>query len=401
MNLSQFKKSGHWPTLATSFLYFDVSFMVWTMLGALGALIAPALGLSAQQKFLMVSTPILSGAILRITLSLLVDRIGTKNTGLIAQLVVMAGLFVAWKAGISSLNQALVLGIVLGLAGASFAVALPQSGRWYPPQMQGVVLGLAGAGNIGVVIDHLLAPRIAATWGWQAVFGAALVPLALAFVLYAIFSKEPPGEFKRKKLSDYAALLGQRDAHWFCFFYTISFGGFVGLATAFAIYFKDEFGLKPVQAGEFAAFCTLVGALGRPMGGALADRLGGIKALGVFYSVAAVAMVVAALFQNLWICGAAFFVASGAFGMCNGSVFQLLPQRFAKDISVMTGLVGCGGGLGGFILGMMFGASKEHTGSYVTGILLFAGLCVVALVGLRLVKTRWRTTWGATAAARI
>jgi len=401
MNIAQFKKSGHWPTLATAFLYFDVSFMVWTMLGALGALIAPDLGLNAQQKFLMVSTPILSGAVLRIALSLLVDRIGTKNTGIIAQLIVMLGLLVAWKLGIHNLNQALALGGVLGLAGASFAVALPQSGRWYPPHMQGVVLGLAGAGNVGVVIDHLLAPRIAAVWGWQSVFGAALVPLIIAFVLYVIFSKEPPGEFKKKKLSDYLTLLRERDAHWFCFFYTISFGGFVGLATAFAIYFKDEFGLKPIHAGEFAAFCTLVGALGRPFGGALADRLGGIKALGVFYSIAAVAMVIAALFHNLWICGGAFFVASGAFGMCNGSVFQLLPQRFAKDISVMTGLVGCGGGLGGFILGMMFGASKESTGSYVTGILLFAGLCVIALIGLKLVKTRWRTTWGATAAARI
>lgn len=401
MNIAQLKKSGHWPTLATSFLYFDVSFMVWTILGALGALIAPQLGLDAQQKFLMVSTPILAGAVLRIALSMLVDRIGTKTTGIIAQLVVMAGLAVAWQFGLSSLNQALVLGVVLGVAGASFAVALPQSGRWYPPHMQGVVLGLAGAGNVGVVIDHLLAPRIAAAWGWQAVFGFALIPLGLAFLLYVIFSKEPPGEFKKKKLSDYVRLLAERDAHWFCFFYTISFGGFVGLATAFAIYFKDQFHLGPVHAGEMAAFCTLVGALGRPGGGALADKLGGIRALSIFYTIAALAMIVAALADNLWICGAAFFVASGAFGMCNGSVFQLLPQRFAKDISVMTGLVGCGGGLGGFLLGMFFGASKEHTGSYTTGILFFAGLCVVALVGLTAVKGRWRTTWGATAAARI
>ncbi len=401
MKVSQLKQSGHWPTLLTSFLYFDVSFMVWTILGALGALIAPTLGLNAQEKFLMVSTPILSGAFLRIALSLLVDRIGTKMTGILAQLVVMAGLAIAWRTGISNLGQALVLGVVLGVAGASFAVALPQAGRWYPPQMQGVVLGLAGAGNVGVVIDHLLAPRIAQAWGWQAVFGAALIPLALAFALYVIFSKEPPGQFKRKKLSDYFDLLGQRDAHWFCFFYTISFGGFVGLATAFAIYFRDEFGLTPVKAGEFAAFCTLVGALGRPVGGALADRLGGIRALGAFYSVAGAALVVAALSHNLWLCGAAFFIASGAFGMCNGSVFQLLPQRFAKDIGIMTGLVGCGGGLGGFVLGMLFGWSKETTGSYVTGILLFAGLCGVALVGLKLVKVRWRTTWGAMAAARI
>ena len=401
MNIAQFKKSGHWPTLLTSFLYFDVSFMVWTLLGALGAMIAPDLHLSADEKFLMVSTPILAGAFLRIVLSLLVDRIGTKTTGIIAQLIVMAGLFVAWRHGIHSLNEALALGVILGVAGASFAVALPQSGRWYPPHMQGVVLGLAGAGNVGVVIDHLAAPRIAAAWGWQSVFGAALIPLVLAFVLYVLFSKEPPGEFKKKKLSDYAKLLAEKDAHWFCFFYTISFGGFVGLATAFAIYFKDQFHLGPVHAGEMAAFCTLVGALGRPMGGAFADKLGGIRALSIFYSVAIVSLIFAALLQNLWLCGAAFFVASGAFGMCNGSVFQLLPQRFAKDISVMTGLVGCGGGIGGFVLGRLFGLSKQHTGSYTTGILFFAGLCFVALLGLGAVKRRWRTTWGATAAARI
>jgi NNP family nitrate/nitrite transporter-like MFS transporter len=401
MNWRELRQQGHWPTLATSFLYFDVSFMVWTLLGALGALIAPALNLNADEKFLMVSVPILAGAFLRIALSLVVDRIGTKTTGLIAQLVVMASLAVAWQHGIHSLAQALWLGIALGLAGASFAVALPQAGRWYPPQMQGVVLGLAGAGNIGVVIDHLAAPRIAAAWGWQSVFGVALVPLAVAFVLYAIFSKEPPGEFKRKKLSDYARLLGEKDAHWFCFFYTISFGGFVGLATAFAIYFSDQFHLSPVHAGEVAAFCTLVGAVGRPFGGALADRLGGIRALGIFYSVAAVAMVVAAVFDHLWICGGAFFIASGAFGMCNGSVFQLLPQRFARDISVMTGLVGCGGGIGGFLLGRLFGLSRQHTGSYTAGIIVFAGLAVVALAGLALVKRRWRTTWGATAQARI
>ena len=152
-----------------------------------------------------------------------------------------------------------------------------------------------------------------------------------------------------------------------------------------------------------AVFCTLLGAIGPPMGGALAEKLGGIRSLGVFYSVAAVAMTVAALSGNLWVCGAAFFVASGAFGMCNGSVFQLLPQRFAKDISVMTGLVGCGGGIGGFLLGRLFGVSREYFGGYTPGILFFAGLCLVALAGLGTVKRRWRTTWGSAAmtAARV
>ncbi len=401
MNLSQLKKSGHWPTLATAFLYFDVSFMVWTMLGALGVQIGISLGLSPQQKGLMVAVPYLSGAFMRIALGLLVDRIGAKNTGIIAQLVVIAGMTVAWLAGLHSFHQALAFGAVLGVAGASFAVALPQAGRWYPPQMQGLVLGLAGAGNVGVVIDSVLAPRLANAYGWTTVFGLALVPLIVVLAVYVLFSREAPIEVKKKKFADYIALLKQKDAHWFCLFYTVSFGGFSGLAASLIIYFTSEFGLTAVHAGEMAALCTLVGALGRPVGGALADRLGGIRALYIFYVVAGASLTAAAFLNSLWLCALAFFLASGAFGMANGSVFQLLPQRFAKDIGVMTGLVGCGGGIGGFLLASSLGYSKGLTGTYLAGLLTFAGLCVVALIGLGLVKTRWRTTWGALAAARI
>ena len=401
MKLSQLKHAGHWPTLLTSFLYFDVSFMVWTILGALALHIGTTLGLSADQKYLMVSVPPLAGAFMRIGLSLLVDRIGAKNTGMIAQLLVMAGMAVTWLVGLQTLNQALMLGLVLGVAGASFAVALPQAGRWYPPHMQGLVMGLTGAGNVGVVIDSLLAPRLADAFGWQAVFGLALIPLALVFLAYAWFSKDAPVEVRKKKLSDYWQLLGQRDAHWFCFFYTVSFGGFAGLAAALAIYFSSEFNLSPVKANEMAALCTLVGALGRPIGGAIADRMGGIRSLSYLYAVAAVALAGAAFATSMWWAAAGFFVASGAFGMANGSIFQLLPQRFAKDIGLMTGLVGCGGGLGGFMLAKSMGYSKQFTGSCLTGLLAFAGLAVLALVGLFLVKTRWRTTWGAVAAARI
>jgi MFS transporter, NNP family, nitrate/nitrite transporter len=401
MNFAQLKKSGHWPTLATAFLYFDVSFMVWTILGALGVQIGATLGLTPQQKGLMVAVPYLSGAFIRIGLGLLVDRIGAKNTGLLAQVVVMLGMAAAWWFGLHSFSQTLVLGVVLGVAGASFAVALPQAGRWYPPNMQGLVMGLAGAGNVGVVIDALLAPRLAAKFGWPSVFGFALIPLLLVFALYAFFSKDAKVEVKKKKLSDYVNLLAQKDAHWFCFFYTVSFGGFSGLAGSLLIYFSSEFKLSAVQAGEMAALCTLVGALGRPVGGAIADRLGGIRSLYVFYTVAAISLTLAAFSSSIVACAAGFFLASGAFGMANGSVFQLLPQRFSKDIGVMTGLVGCGGGLGGFILASSLGYSKGLTGSYLFGLLAFAALCLGALAGLGLVKQRWRTTWGAMAAARI
>lgn len=401
MKLSDLKSSGHWPTLLTAFLYFDFSFMVWTLLGALGPQIAESLNLNASQKGMMVAVPILGGAVLRLALGLLVDRIGGKTTGIVAQLIVMAALAAGWLLGLKNFEATLVFGFVLGLAGASFAVALPQAGRWYPPNMQGVVLGLAGAGNVGVVLDSLIAPRLAAVFGWQAVFGFALIPAVLTFAVYAIFSKDAPGVVVKKKLSDYLRLLREKDAHWFCFYYTVSFGGFVGLASYYSLYFRSEFGLSAVHAGDFAAACTFVGAIARPIGGAISDRVGGIRSMLILYGVAGVLLLVAAGIHSFWPNLVLFLGVSAALGMCNGSIFQLLPQRFGKDMGVMTGLVGCGGGLGGFYLASSLGLAKQHFGSCALGFLAFAVLCFIAVTGLALVKTRWRTTWGALADARI
>lgn len=400
---SQLKQAGHFPTLVSAFLYFDYSFMVWTLLGVLGAQIAApeSLNLSAQQKFFMVSVPILAGGVLRIVLGLLVDRIGSKNTGILAQLIVIAGLAVAWLVGLKSYPATILMGAVLGMAGASFAVALPQAGRWYPPQMQGLVMGLAGAGNIGVVIDALLAPRLAAMFGWQAVFGLALIPAVIVLAIYVLVSKEPPAVVVPKKMADYFRLFGEKDVHWFCFFYTVSFGGFVGLAYSLGMYFKDRFGVTPQHAGDLVALCSGVGALCRPIGGGLADRIGGIRSLYFYYTIACGALILGGLANSLPLDVAAFVVACAAFGMGNGSVFQLLPQRFGKEIGLMTGLVGCGGGVGGFLLANMMGQSRQHTGSYLAGLLVFAGLCLLALGGLSMVKRRWRTTWGALSPARI
>ena len=401
MKLSELKRAGHWPTLLSAFLYFDVSFMIWTILGPLGAQIGESLSLTPQQIGLMVAVPILAGALLRIVLGVTVDRIGAKNTGILAQILVIGGLTYAWVVGMENFQAVLFMGLVLGFAGASFAVALPQAGRWYPPNMQGMVMGLAGAGNVGTVLDALFAPRLAAAFGWRAVFGLALIPAVIVLAVYAVFSREAKSEFKRKRFIDYVNLLKDKDAHWFCFYYTISFGGFVGLASSYVLYFKSEFGLTAVHAGDFAAICTCAGALLRPAGGALADRIGGIRALYRFYIVGGLALIAAALGHNLYFNTAMLFIASGSLGMANGSVFQLLPQRFGKDLGVMTGLVGAGGGIGGFYLASSLGYSKGITGSYLAGFMVFALLCFVATVGLGLVKTRWRTTWGALANARI
>lgn len=401
MKISDLKSQGHWPTLLSAFIYFDFSFMVWTLLGPLGAQIGDSLHLSPEQKGLMVAVPILSGAVLRIVLGLLTDHLGARKTGIGAQLVVISGLAWAWFAGLQSYQATLLMGGILGFAGASFAVALPQAGRWYPPNMQGVVMGLAGAGNIGTVVDALLAPRLAAAYGWHAVFGLMLIPAVLVLLVYAIFSREAKIDFKKKTLGDYLTLLKDRDAHWFCFYYMVSFGGFVGLASSYVLFFKGEFNLPPVHAGDLAALCTAAGALLRPVGGAIADRIGGLITLQRAYLVAGVVLVGAALSHQLAFAAITLIAASASLGIANGAVFQLLAQRFGRDLGVMTGLVGAGGGIGGFYLASSLGFSKGLTGSYSAGFLIFAGLCLTAMAGLGLVKTRWRNTWGALAQARI
>jgi MFS transporter, NNP family, nitrate/nitrite transporter len=393
-----FLKAGHAPTLMAAFFYFDMSFMVWVILGPLGVQIASELQLDAAQKGMMVAVPVLSGALLRVVNGVLVDRIKPKRTGVIGQLIVLFGLVAAWAYGIHTYAQVLTLGVVLGLAGASFAVALPLASRWYPPEYQGIALGIAGAGNSGTVFAALFAPGLAAAFGWVNVLGLATIPLAIAFLVYVVFARDAPNQPAPKRLVEYLAVLRTGDAWWFMFFYSVTFGGFVGLASSLTIYFNAEYGLPPVTAGYFTAACVFAGSLVRPVGGALADRVGGIRALSIFYCVAAAALVAVSFKPaQAWMALGLFIIGMLALGLGNGSVFQLVPQRFRREIGVMTGLVGMTGGIGGFYLASSLGYSKQLTGSYQSGLLVFAALAALALVGITSIKTRWRTTWGAMA----
>lgn len=393
---SGFWKAGHTPTLLASFLYFDVSFMVWVLLGPLAIQIATDLHLTSAQKGLMVATPMLAGAMFRIVMGVLVDHLKPKKAGAIGQLVVMAALAWAWLAGVDSYQKILVLGIFLGVAGAAFAVALPLASRWYPPQYQGTALGIAGAGNSGTVFAALFAPTLAIIFGWNNVFGLAIVPLAIAFVVYMIYAKDAPDCPPAKSLHQYLAVLRDKDAWWFMFFYSVTFGGFSGLAASLSIYFNDQYGLTPVVAGYFTAACVLAGSLVRPVGGMVADRIGGIRTLLAVYIFAALFLFIVSFgLSQSWAALAVFIAAMLCLGMGNGAVFQLVPQRFRKEIGVMTGLVGMAGGVGGFYLASSLGYSKQLNGTYQTGFLIFAALAILALIGLTSVKKRWRTTWGA------
>jgi len=396
-----FWNSGHTPTLIAAFLYFDLAFMVWVILGPLAPAIATTLALTPAEKGLMVATPTLAGALLRVANGLLVDRIGPKKSGAISQIIVIAGLLCAWGLGVNSFGGTLAMGVILGFAGASFAIALPLASRWYPPEHQGKAMGLAGMGNSGTVLAALFAPTLAKMFGWNAVLGLACIPLTIVFVLYQLMAKDAPDRPAPKSLTEYLLPLKVADAWWLMAFYAVTFGGFVGLAASLPIYFTDRFGLTPVTAGYCTAACVFAGSLVRPLGGALADRIGGVKALTGVFVVAAVALTGVSAAPTVTAAMAFFVVAMLGLGTGNGAVFQLVPQRFASEIGVMTGLVGMAGGIGGFYLASSLGVAKQLTGSFAPGFLIFAGLALIACAGLTLVKRSWRGNWGTAAGVRI
>jgi len=399
---SAFWSSGHTPTLIAAFLYFDLAFMVWVLLGPLAPEIARDIGLSPAQKGLMVATPTLAGAVLRLLVGLLADRIGPKRTGVIGQVIVIVGLLTAWRLGVHSFAGTLALGGVLGFAGASFAVALPLASRWYPPEHQGKAMGIAGMGNSGTVLAALFAPMLAKAFGWNAVLGLVCIPLAIVLVVYVVLAKDAPNQPAPKPLAAYLEPLKTADAWWFMLFYGVTFGGFSGLASSLTIYFTDQFALSTITAGYCTAACVFAGSLVRPLGGALADRVGGVAALTAVYIVAAAALLgVSTSPASLGVALTLFVIAMLALGTGNGAVFQLVPQRFGKEIGILTGLVGMAGGVGGFYLASSLGFARQATGSFGPGFLIFAMLALAALAALTFVKGRWRMRWAAAAGVRI
>ncbi|WP_009966508.1 MFS transporter [Bacillus subtilis] len=289
MKLSELKTSGHPLTLLCSFLYFDVSFMIWVMLGALGVYISQDFGLSPFEKGLVVAVPILSGSVFRIILGILTDRIGPKKTAVIGMLVTMIPLLWGTFGG-RSLTELYAIGILLGVAGASFAVALPMASRWYPPHLQGLAMGIAGAGNSGTLFATLFGPRLAEQFGWHIVMGIALIPLLIVFILFVSMAKDSPAQPSPQPLKSYLHVFGQKETWFFCLLYSVTFGGFVGLSSFLSIFFVDQYQLSKIHAGDFVTLCVAAGSFFRPVGGLISDRVGGTKVLSVLFVIVALCM---------------------------------------------------------------------------------------------------------------
>ena len=383
-------RSGHWPSLAGAWLHLTVSFMVWLLIGAMSISLARDLQLSDQQVAWLVALPLLSGAGLRMLAGWSADWVGAWPTAVVILLAEFAALLWGWL-GVSGYLDALVFALLLGVAGASFAVSLPIAGRAYPPAARGFVLGLAASANVGTVLILFLAPRWATVMDWHRVCALMAGIVGVTLVLFTLLvPREQPSlaPHRAEWWHNAAELIRHRSAYWLCFLYAVTFGGFIGFCSLLPLLLHDLYQLDAVMAGTVAALCGLFGSLIRPVGGYVADRQGGLRILYYVLPVI-VGAVVAVTSPSLPLAVAMMVVATGAMGFGNGVVFQLVAEWFPKDIGLASGVVGAAGGFGGFVLPIVTASMKGFTGSYDQGLWIFAG-CGVCAWGTVIVALRTR-----------
>ena len=366
---------GHWPSVIGAWLHLAVSFMVWLLMGALSLTLAQDLQLSQTDTALVVSLPLLSGALLRVVAGWSSDWYGAKPTGVLILVGELAVVLWGWL-GVQSYAELLLVAFLLGIGGASFAVTLPLAGRTYPAAHQGLVLGIVASGNVGTVLILFCAPRIAATGGWHDVFGWMAVPIALTLAAFVLLVRDDRQSRRVERDTHWwhsvAAMIRQPRAYWLCGLYAVTFGGFVGFCSILPLLFHEQYHVDGIAAGSIAALCGLVGSLIRPLGGHAADRIGGLRTL--MLALPLVAGIVAALGEVTDVSVAVVLIvaAVGAMGVGNGVILQLASEWFPKQIGLASGVVGAAGGIGGFFLPLWLGTLKELTGSYRTGLWVFA-----------------------------
>ncbi len=390
--IKEFLKVGHLGTLLTSLLYFDFCFAIWVLNGAMAPFISEEFGLSPSEKGFMISVPVVAGALMRFPLGLLSQYIGRKNAAHVEMGFIIVGLLIGFLFA-KTYAAVLAMGIVLGVAGASFGVALSLGSGWYPPKFKGLAMGIAGAGNSGAVLAVLFAPPLAKLLGWRAVYGVAIFPMLLAMILLQIFAKEPPDQ-EQKKLKDYLKVLVNRDAWIFNLMYMVTFGGYIGLTSFLPTLFHDQYGIPKQSIGQYSAIIIVAASILRVLGGWIADQIGGIRMLkSTFVLIVLLTAVAALLPANPWIMVAILVLCFSAMGAGNGAVFQLVPLRFKTTTAVAGSLIGEIGALAGGFLPNAMGLGKQYFGSFAPGFLGGTLLTVGVIAALVLVSRRWTTTW--------
>lgn len=391
-SFKDFVKSGHLGTLIASFLYFDFCFAIWVLNGAMAPFISEEFGLSPAEKGFMVSVPVMAGALMRFPLGVLAQYIGRKNAAMVEMTMIVIGLFIGYHYT-GTYSAVIAMGIVLGVAGASFGVALSLGSGWYPPRYKGLAMGLAGAGNSGAVLAVLFAPPLAKAFGWRDVYGFAIIPIVIAMVVMVIFAKEPPDR-EQKSMKDYLKVLVDRDAWIFNLMYMVTFGGYIGLTSFLPTLFHDQYMIPKESIGKYSAVIIVMASILRVMGGWLADIMGGIRMLRVMFAMIIILTGAASLLPpNPWVMVAILVLCFSAMGAGNGAVFQLVPLRFATTTAVAGSLIGEIGGLAGGFLPNAMGLGKQHLGSFTPGFLAGTLLTVVVMIALAIVNKQWTSTW--------
>ena len=359
---------------------FAVSFAVWGLIAALAPTFTQIYKLSATSKSLLIAIPVLLGSIGRLPAGMLADRFGGRRV--YAALLVISALPAVAIGFSTSFTQLLILGLFLGLAGSTFPVGVGFTSKWFSAEKQGAALGVYGMGNIGQSITVFCAPVLAAyAFGgdWRPVFFAFAALALLWGVVFYFFARDAATTAAPKTLSENLSVLRREPMAWLLsLFYFLTFGGFVALGIYLPTLLKDLFGLTATDAGARTAGFVLLATLTRPVGGWLADRVGGVRVLiYVFVAVAGLGLLMGCPNMLTFTVGA--LGAAAALGLGNGAVFKLVPQFFPKETGTVTGLVGAFGGLGGFFPPLALGLIRDATGGYAWGFVFLACFALACL----------------------
>jgi MFS transporter, NNP family, nitrate/nitrite transporter len=367
-------------TLAT--ISFALSFAAWGLVGGLAPVFTTLYSLTASQTALLVAVPVLLGSLARLPMGMLTDRLGGRPVfAALLAFSSLAAFVVPWTTSYASL---LLAAFLIGMAGSSFAVGAAFVSRWTPAARQGTALGIYGLGTMGQSLAVFAGPVVAARWGWQTVFYATGLLLLLWTVAYAALARNPVGAARPASVSAMVGVLRGSPTAWLLgAFYFLTFGGFVAFSIYLPTLLRAQFGLAPAAAGFRAAGFVVLATLMRPVGGWLADRIGGAQVLSwVFGGVALLSLLL------IWPSMVPFTVgALGCamlLGLGNGAVFKLVPEHFPKDTGTVTGLVGALGGLGGFFPPLLLGVFRDRLGAIWPGFVLLS----LTALALRLANER-------------
>nr|BBH86509.1 nitrite extrusion protein [Thermosporothrix sp. COM3] len=368
-----------WIALLMATLSFTITFAVWSLLSPLATQIQQEFHLSEMEVSIMLAVPVILGSLARIPMGLLTDRFGGRRVMtflLLFTTVPLLGMTTS-----TGLWGFLLWGFLLGVAGSSFAVGVPLVNSWFPPERQGLVIGIFGIGNVGSAISASLAPQISRLAGnWRPNFWAgAIIILVMALAFYLLVSDAPQTGAKKQSARQQLTLLKRKEVWLLSLFYFVTFGGLVAFGLYLPKLLIDNFGLDKIDAGNRTAIFVMAATFTRPLGGWLSDKVSARLLVRIVFTGLPVLALILAFQPTMPILTICFLLIALLLGIGNGAVFKLVPQQFPKEAGTVTGLVGAAGGLGGFFPPIVMGMIKTMTGAYTLGYIplaLLAALCL-------------------------